>query len=681
MLSPSSASYMFSREEGLQLRVRHEGRNLVIPAPIDPYFFVASRHEAVVRYYSRRKGIPIRVESTDLKALSGEPVVKVEVEQPRQVSSLREAMPIPTYEADIPFVRRVMIDEDWHPPQRYRKLYFDIECREGRVVCIAFSGERGRVEVLRGEEEEVLRGFLESVGDVDMVLGYNSSNYDVPVLEGRLRQYKMELPDMQRWHDLLPTLRWLRQRMLPDWSLTWVGKNLVGVERVHVDKPFSQLTLDEVCERCRRDVEITLELDRKLGLSEVDIMKAHLSYIFPDEAIYVSRCIDSLLLRRARELGYVLPNKPRGNSAQRHSGAFVAQPPQPLRIYRNVLFLDCVSLYPSIMIGLRISPDPEGELYPSLLRRLMEERLRYKRLLRETGSKQYEFLQQACKVVANAMYGVVSAPGFRVQRPDLGDEVARRGREIVTSLMDFYRGLGYEVVAADTDSCALADVMADEEAFRMLAEAGSRHVRDRFGLEVQVEPEKFYSQLYFLRRAGDPSAAKKRYVGYLSWTPEEGWLETPELDMVGVEYVRSDYPPAAQELQRRLIEGYLSGRSAEELRSILLEFRGKLFSGRFPPEDLAISKSLAQRRYRVTPPHVRAAEKLREMGVPVGVGDKVRFLYTRSGPIPLELYRGEELDLPHYWGNIFERVAERTLGITLETRLDTWMETRGVSGG
>jgi hypothetical protein len=69
------------------------------------------------------------------------------------------------------------------------------------------------------------------------------------------------------------------------------------------------------------------------------------------------------------------------------------------------------------------------------------------------------------------------------------------------------------------------------------------------------------------------------------------------------------------------------------------------------------------------------------MGVPVGVGDKVRFLYTRLGPMPLELYRGEELDLPHYWSDIFERVAERTLGITLETRLDTWMETRGVSGG
>jgi DNA polymerase elongation subunit (family B) len=670
--SPTSGTYAYSQREGLRLILRESGRDIELDAPFKPYFFVKRGHERVVEYYAKRRGISVHIEPTDLKTLDGHLVSKVEVDHPQYVAALRDAMVIPSYEADIPYVRRVMIDMDWKTSQVYRRLYYDIEVKDGAIVCIAVGSESGSVEVLTGSERDILEAFVEASQSVDMCIGYNSEAYDVPVLRRRLREHKLELPKMPRWYDLLQSLKWI-YRMLPSWSLEYVGRHLLGIERVHTDKPFSQLTLQEIYERCRRDVEITRELDRKLGLSDLDILKAHISYTFPDEVYYISRCIDALLLRRARELGYVLPNKPVKPETQQHSGAFVAQPPEPLRIYRNVLFLDCVSMYPSIIISYKISPDPERRLYPDVLSRLMSERKRYKQLYRETRDPRYDLLQQAHKILANAFYGVFNAPGFRIQRPDLGDEVARRGREVVTSLYRFYSSLGYNVIYADTDSVALSDITPDESVFSMLAEAGTRHVKESLGADIQVEAKKFYSKLYFPRRASDESAAKKRYAGYVVWTSDEGWLERPELDVVGIEIVRTDYPPAAQTFQRALIEGFLSGKSRLELQRLVLDFKKALFSGLLSPEDLALSKSVTKSEYKVNPPHIRAAKKLQEAGIPVNVGDKIRFVWTKWGPLPLELSRGAPLDYRYYWEHIFLPIVERTLGLRGESSLEAWL--------
>lgn len=674
MFSPSSMSYSYSPKGGLQLQLREHGQYISIPAPFKPYFFAKESYTKAVEYYANHKNIPIHIETTNLKTLDGHPVIKIEVEQPYHVAALRDAIPFETYEADIPYVRRVMIDEDWKIPQSYTKLYYDVECKDDRIVCIAVAGEGGQVEVLKGDEKSILTDFADFVEQVDMTLGYNSSNYDVPVLKKRFSSHGLRFPNMQRWYDLLPALRWVRQRMLPDWSLAWAGKNLVGIERVHNDKPFSQLSMQEIYERCQRDVEITRELDKKFNLSAIDIMKAHISYIFPDETIYITRCIDSLLLKKARELGYVLPNKPVSTTTQSHSGAFVAQPPEPFRIYKNVLFLDCVSLYPNIMINFRVSPDPEKRLYPEMLSGLMHERLKYKRLYRETGDVRYDTIQYAYKILANATYGAVNSIGFRIQRVDLGDEVARRGRETVTSLMKHYTDLGYNVIYADTDSCVLSDVAPDIEHFMMLAETGSRHIKDTFGVDIQVEAKKFYDKLYFMKRAGDESAAKKKYAGLVNWTSDEGWLTKPTVDMVGIEYVRSDFPPAAQKLQQSLIEGYLNGKTRAELQEVLLKFKHALFKGAISPDELALSRSITRKKYKVTAPHIKVAAKLTEAGTPVSIGDKVRFVYTRWGPLPVEQCSGVPIDTQYYWKNIFERIAERTLGITGDVKLDRWIE-------
>jgi DNA polymerase elongation subunit (family B) len=670
MINPTSAYYTYSPKNGLFLHLRVDRRNIDIPAPFKPYFFVKSTHEKVVEYYAKRKGIPIHIEQTELKTLDGHNVVKVEVNIPTHVSMLRDAMTIESYEADIPYVRRVMIDEDWKISVVFDKLYYDIEVKDGKIVCIAFS-KGNQIELLKGDEHSILSEFKKNVENVDMTLGYNSNNYDYPVLKERFRQNKLELPKMQRWYDLLPALQAIDHRKLHSWSLEWVGKNLVGIERIHTNKPFKQLTMQEIYERCMRDVEIIVELDKKFSLSDIDIMKAHISYIFPDEITLITRSIDALLLRKSRELGYVLPNKPVDVVAKKHSGAFVAQPPKPFVIFNNVLFLDCVSLYPSIMINFKISPDKERRLYPELVSQLLRERLKYKQLYIETNDKKYDMLQYALKILINAIYGAVNSVGFRIQRVDLGDEVATRGRQIITSLMECYSNLKYDVIYGDTDSVVLANITPDEEVFQMLAEVGNRHIKNTFGVDIQVEAKKFYSKFYFVKRAEDEQAAKKKYAGYVIWTEKDGWIN-PTLDVVGMEIVRSDFPIAAQKLQKKLIEAFLNEKSFDELSEIVLSFKKALKETLFNNEDLAYSRSITKKNYNVNAPHVRVVKKLLENNIPVNIGDKVRFLYTKLGVMPLELCRDIPVDLRHYF-ELLDRIAERTVGISSQSELNRWL--------
>lgn len=678
-------TYQVDKSGGLYLVVRRGGSDQVIPAPIRPYFFVLSEHTRVAEYYMRRRGLVPRIEQTDYKTLDGKPVARVEVEYPKQVSMLRDLMPIPTFEADIPFVRRVCIDLDWKTSSRYEKLYYDVEVKDGRIIAIGVAGERGSPEVLTGGEKEILEQFIAFVMQSDLLIGYNSESFDRPVILDALRRCRISLPPLQRWYDLLQSIRWISQRMLPSWSLDEVAKYYLGERRVHTDKPFAQLTMAEIVERCSRDVELTRALDQKLSASDVDIMKAHMSYTFPDETINISTCIDALLLKKARELGYVLPNKPVSPNRVKHSGAFVAQPPKPLYIFENVLFLDFVSLYPNIIIGFKISPDPDGALYPELLRQLFMLRRHHKELYRKTGEYRHYILQQALKTFLNAFYGCFNAIGFRIQREDLGDKVASTGRMITTSMMKFYQDAGCQVIYADTDSVAISGVKPDERVFQELAEVGCEYTKKTFGVdELIIEPKEFYSKLYFPKRAGDQNAAKKKYAGLLLWDADKGWREKPELVLVGLEYVRSDFPEIAKVVQRDLIEMFLGGASIDEIRDYLQVVKEMLYSGQIDPAMLAWSRSITKAQYKADPPHVKAARKLEAMlGVKLNIGDKVRFVKTKMGVQPIELLTPEdEIDFKYYWQSVLAPLVERCLGIVdkdagdrlVEVSLDSWMQ-------
>jgi DNA polymerase elongation subunit (family B) len=197
-------------------------------------------------------------------------------------------------------------------------------------------------------------------------------------------------------------LKRARQRMMPSWSLKYVAQRILK-KKLYTKGKFSDLTPKQVEERCLGDVQLTLEIDQKLGISDSCIARASFSHILPNDAIFAGSCVEGRQLRAARDLGYVLETKPK--KAKEHSGALVlVQPPRPFIVYKKIVVFDFSSLYPSIIISKRISPGKDRILFPLILKTLKDARMIWKAKAQAVGTKESceNTMQEAHKVVLNA---------------------------------------------------------------------------------------------------------------------------------------------------------------------------------------------------------------------------------------------------------------------------------------
>ena len=126
-------------------------------------------------------------------------------------------------------------------------------------------------------------------------------------------------------------------------------------------------------------------------------------------------------------------------------------------VYANAVSLDIASLYPSVMIQWNIHDpikDPNGNMI-QFLRFLRDERLKNKKLAKETGLDKYKHLDGSYKIAINSLYGFLGASGLNYNFPAGAAEVTRKGREILIQSMDWAKEKGFTVPKGDTDSITL----------------------------------------------------------------------------------------------------------------------------------------------------------------------------------------------------------------------------------
>ena len=144
------------------------------------------------------------------------------------------------------------------------------------------------------------------------------------------------------------------------------------------------------------------------------------------------------------------------------------------------------------------------------------------------------------------------------------------------------------------------------------------------------------------------SGSKKRYAG----------LVGNELELVGLEAVRRDWPGIAGRLQRGMLTRVFAD---EDAVSYLREVLASLHSGEVD-EELVYAKRLRKSSLEsytaTTPPHVQAARKAGMRG-----GGVVRYLITRRGPEPLRPGEAlpDDIDREHYVEKVLRPVAETIL--------------------
>lgn len=115
-------------------------------------------------------------------------------------------------------------------------------------------------------------------------------------------------------------------------------------------------------------------------------------------------------------------------------------------VHKNVLSFDVASLYPSVMLEYKIYPkhkDPNQHVL-KVLEYFTNERLKNKKLAKETGEKYYKDLQESQKVGINSMYGFLGSSGLNFNYPQGASEVTRRGREVLGTAIKWATGKTYE---------------------------------------------------------------------------------------------------------------------------------------------------------------------------------------------------------------------------------------------
>lgn len=469
----------------------------VIPK-IRPYFFVKSADLERCREALKSSGKVSSIESGDFYTFgTRQPCAKVECFWPYDVKDLRQALEasgIQTYEADISFVRRWMIDENIYPSQSAAVLFWDMECdcREGlafadkpsaRILSFAAVDHNGKeFFICDNDEEEMVNQFLGLIRNYPILVGWNNLNWDLPYLTARSKVLGFNYPFKYHQH--------MDMMILYDKSDYGSYSSLklddVAHKELNAGKTFSiegiggaealwKMFLndkDRLKEYNLQDARLVQMLENKLNLLKIQFNISSFVGILLSDTNYVSRIIDTMIFRRLikEPVRLVLKNRQFNSEKISFPGGYVHQPDRAL--HKWVFEYDFKSLYPSIIITFNVgldSKDENGDILTEKARFTSKREARVVKLLRELQAQRnlakkerdkypmgspewnkYHALQITYKLISNSFWGALGESVGRMFDLDLAESITLTGQAIIKETMKIFDELGMKSLYADS---------------------------------------------------------------------------------------------------------------------------------------------------------------------------------------------------------------------------------------
>lgn len=418
-------------------------------------------------------------------------------------------------------------------PRDFRILSFDLEVRnphgmpnsqEDEIIMIGVSSNFGINQVIstktnskgdfvnqKDSEKEMIEEFVNIIkqNNVDIIVGYNSDNFDFPYLKDRAKILDVDLDIgmdgsdikfIRRGYanaasfkglihvDLYLVMR--RYMTLERYTLERVYYELFGEEKI--DVPGDRIwqfwdnggeELDNLFDYSLDDVVSTLKIAEQTLPLNLELTRIIGQPLFDVSRMATGQQAEWFLVKQAYFDDEVVPNKQGANFADRASaedneGGYVREPEKGL--HENLVQFDFRSLYPSIIISKNISPDvmvlgdvdneddynvsPEHNLkfkkspqgfIPSVIDKILQERFRIKREMKASEDPQEKLAldvqQQAIKRLANTMYGIYGFPRFRWYSFECAKAITSWGRQYIKSSIKKAEEYGFYAIYADTD--------------------------------------------------------------------------------------------------------------------------------------------------------------------------------------------------------------------------------------
>ena len=420
-------------------------------------------------------------------------------------------------------------------PNDFRILSFDLEVRNphgmpdsdvDEIIMIGVSSNFGINQVIStktnsdsrddfvnqlGSEKEMIEEFVKIIkeNNVDILVGYNSDNFDFPYLKERAKILGVDLDIgmdgsdikfIRRGYanaasfkglihvDLYLVMR--RYMSLERYTLERVYYELFGEEKI--DVPGDRIwefwdnggeELDNLFDYSLDDVVSTLKIAQQTLPLNLELTRIIGQPLFDVSRMATGQQAEWFLVKQAYFDNEVVPNKQGANFANRaaaedNEGGYVREPEKGL--HENLVQFDFRSLYPSIIISKNISPDvmylgdvenedeyniapepgikfkkdPQGFI-PSVIDKILQERFRIKREMKASDDdaerKALDVQQQAIKRLANTMYGIYGFPRFRWYSFECAKAITSWGRQYIKSSIEKAEEFGFYAIYADTD--------------------------------------------------------------------------------------------------------------------------------------------------------------------------------------------------------------------------------------
>lgn len=609
------------------------------------------------------------------------------------------------------------------PKPSLKILAFDMEVLEVKrgtpsIVMISMFGEglakivtyqeaqyTVEAEIVR-DEMEVIKKFIDTVKeyDPDIITGYNTDLYDLPVLRDRAKHLKVSIGSLSRDGSgitLSKRARFTTARLIgrvhidifnfvfnilspilqsEQLTLKNVAQELLGDTKL--DMEYEEIVnawdsgkeLDKLGRYCLKDSELVYRLTEMLLPDIEELTRITGQSLFDTSRMPYSQLVEWYYIKKAKAQNRVIPNQPKFDEIKArqqltYEGGYVKEP--EAGIHNNIAVVDFASLYPSIIATYNISIDSlncsccKEEAYKipdysywfcknkrgfesQAVEELLIERLTLKSQLKKFKPESHEYIalntkQRALKTIINASYGYYAYPASRWYSKECAESIASLGRYWIKEVLRKAEDRGFHPIYGDTDS-AFLKFSSKDKLNDFVAE-----INEYLPGLMRLDIEDFYIKGLFVPK-DTGGTAKKRYA----LLDEKGALKVR-----GLEIVRRDISKYARETQQEILRLCLIEEDVQGAFKYLEERISNLKRGKYEIKEFAVYEQLSKpvSEYKLISPHVMAAKRLLEKGIPIGEGSVIGYIIQKgTGSIserayPIELSDPSRIDLDYYIEN------------------------------
>ena len=556
------------------------------------------------------------------------------------------------------------------------------------------------------DEAELLEKFVEEVkkDSPDFLVGYFSDGFDLPYIKARAEKLGVKIklgldgtqPKFSKGTSLrakingivhIDILRFIRtayaQYMKSETlTLNEVAKEFLGDTK----KPFEhrhssdikKIDWTEYFEYNLHDSVLTLGLFEKFWPDMLEFTKTIQEPTFDISRAGLSKYTESYILHNLEKFNEIPQRRPGYNeSAERRAlggvkGAFVMDTKPGL--YEDIAIFDFTSMHTSIIISHNISSstlldapelknlgyaelrkkyhespetNEEGTKYyftkkpgffPTLLKEIFELRKRFKAEYVKNPNPITKARSNAFKVLSASAHGYIGFFGARYYSHEASAAILAFVRKFNKETISKVEKAGYKVIFGDTDSVGFLREGKSKQNIKKLLEK----LNSELPGVMHLEQDGFFKRgLWVTTRAGT-TGAKKKYA----MLDEEN-----KLKIRGFETVRRDWCQLSRKLQSKIIKDILQDGNGDKALKAVKKIIKEIKERKIPKEDLIIKTQLKKplSEYKAQGPHVIAAKKMKEQGIPISQGGLVEYYLAETPNSKSKLVR-DKVKLLHEAG-------------------------------